>query len=582
VVSNGLVTITIGANGNLTEVNKSGKDLMAAGESMYVSESGGANYHAINATAHTIVQQTPEIVEIAFTDTSGAPLDRDWDLHYVVRQGVSGFYYFLITQVGTPTHPNPATLSELRTVQRYDETILSNGYAGERYGLLPQEAQLMGTAVQNAAYLMTIPPTILPTTPSLPGVVGQSFGEGPVFTKYDWASYRTEDQIHGLYGNGYGAWLLSPSWEFYTGGPLKQELMVQDGTLMLNMYHGGHAGSAITTPSPANWQKIYGPNLVYVNTGTDAQVIADAKAQFAIEQEQWPYCWMNNSDFPLSAARGTVSGAIAEAHGRPVGGAVVALAQGGPLLTQGYGYIFWTQADTNGQFSIPQVRPGTYSVHVYSTRGTIVDDPANGEIAGNVTVAAGMNDVGTLMWSPPYHANLLWSIGSSDRKSGEFRFFPAPIVAGPTNTAYQTGRMYGPTGTVGVWTVPPATTTYTIGSSTPQTDWYFVQSVAGTWTVQFNLATVPAGGATLTIGIAGAARGPSLTTKVNAHPVFAMTFGNDQSLYRSCLEGGEYQMLTVAVPAADLVAGANTVDFSVVPGSDGSGLFYDIIKMESD
>ena len=73
--------------------------------------------------------------------------------------------------------------------------------------------------------------------------------------------------------------MLSPSWEFYTGGPLKQELMVQDSALVLNMYHGGHAGSAITTPSPAHWQKIYGPNLVYVNSGTDDVVVTDALAQ---------------------------------------------------------------------------------------------------------------------------------------------------------------------------------------------------------------------------------------------------------------------------------------------------------------
>jgi rhamnogalacturonan endolyase len=582
VVSNGLVTITIPSNGNLSQVSKNGHDLMSSGETMYVSEAGGASYHALNATSHTIVRQTPEIVELSFVDTSGAPLDMDWDLHYVMRQGVSGFYYFLGTAVGTPTHPKPATLSELRTVERFDETVLTNGYVGERYGLLPQEAQLNGTEVQNAAYLMTVAPTLLPTVSSLPGVVGQNYDEGPVFTKYDWSTYRTEDSFHGLYGSGFGVWMLSPSWEFYTGGPLKQELMVQDGTLLLNMYHGGHAGSAITTPSPAQWQKLYGPNLVYVNTGTAATVLADARTQLASEQAQWPYCWMVNGNYPSTAQRGTVTGTVVEAHGRSVAGAVVALAQPGPLLTQGYDYIFWTQADSIGHFMIPAVRAGSYSVHVYATQGTIVDDPTSGEVTGTVTVKAGTNDVGVLTWSPPYHANLLWSIGTSDRKSGEFRVFPSPVASGPTNTAYETGRMYGPTGTVGIWTVPPAQTTYTIGTSTPQTDWYFAQSVAGTWTVKFNLASVPAGGAVLTIALAGAARQPHLTAAVNTHSLVSVDLPNDQSLYRSCLEGGQFQVITATVPATDLVAGPNTATFAVVPSSAGSGLFYDIVKLESD
>lgn len=173
------------------------------------------------------------------------------------------------------------------------------------------------------------------------------------------------------------------------------------------MYHGGHAGWMITAASPADWHELYGPNLVYVNTGSEAQVIADALAQGAKERAEWPHCWMSNSLYPLTAQRGTVSGTIAEAHGQSVAGAQVVLAATGALLTQGYDYMFWSVADAGGKFTIPAVRPGTYSVHVYATQGTIVDDPTTGEIVGTVTVAAGTNDVGTLTWTPPYHANLM-------------------------------------------------------------------------------------------------------------------------------------------------------------------------------
>jgi rhamnogalacturonan endolyase len=104
---------------------------------------------------------------------------------------------------------------------------------------------------------------------------------------------------------------------------------------------------------------------------------------------------------------------------------------------------------------------------------------------------------------------------------------------------------------------------------------------------------VPAGAATLTIAIAGAAREPNLAVAVNGHQVLNMGFGNDQSLYRSCLEGGLFQMITVSVPAADLVAGANTATFTTANTWDattmtaasagpGAGIYYDIVKLESD
>jgi len=586
VVSNGLVSVTIGNDGQLTQVTKSGKNLMGSGDSLYVSESGGSSYYTIAATSHTVVQQTADTVELSYVDTSGGNHDMDWDLHYVVRRGVSGFYYFLVTKAGTSTHPGTATLSELRTVERFDPSVLSNGYNGERHGELPTAAQnatfSSSTQIEDATYPLTVAPTSLTGASSVPGVVGQHYDEGPVFSKYDWASYRLADIAHGLYGNGFGAWLLSPSWEFYTGGPLKQELMVHHDNLILNMYHGGHFGSAISTASPAMWQKLYGPNLVYVNAGNDDQVIADALAQGAAERAQWPYCWMQNSTYPLSGARGTVTGTLVEAHGRSVAGAMVVLADPGALLTQGYGYMFWAQADASGAFTIPAVRPGTYSIHVYATAGTIVDDPSNGEIAGMATVIAGANALGKVTWSPPFHANLLWAIGTSDQTSGEFRFDPS-VASGSDNTAARTGRMYGPDAMHGVWTVAPATTTYTVGSSTPQSDWYFAQSVDGTWTVKFDLGTVPSGGATLTLGIAGAARNPHLDVAMNGHALLSQGFGNDQSLYRSALQGGLFQMLSAAVPSGDLVVGANSLTFTMsTKGSAGAGLYYDILKLESD
>ncbi len=560
-LDNGLLTLSINGAGSVTSLHKDGKSLMASGNTLYVSSGGGSSYRSISAGSRSVVRQSDDLVELSFVDAGG---DMNWDLHYLMLRGVSGFYYFLITDTQGKA---ATTLSELRTVQRFDPNVLANGYNGERHGALPSPSQASTFSSSSQIQDATYP---LPGGATLPGM---PYSEGPVFTKYDWAAYRTEDAFHGLYGNGYGAWLISASFEYYTGGPLKQELMVHDSNLILNMYHGGHFGSATTQASPAGWRKLYGPNLVYVNSGSDDDVIADAAAQAAYEQQQWPYCFMQNDAYPLQ--RGSVRGRIVEARGRSAAGAMVVLAEPGQLLDQGYGYIFWAQADADGAFHIRNVRPGSYALHVYATQGDIVDDPDNGEIVqSSVSVGEGDNELGTLTWSPPYHGATLWSIGVSDRTAGEFRVQDA--------SASQTGRMYGPATSSGVWELPPATLSYTVGSSDPAHDWYFAQSKNGTWSVQFQLASVPAGGAFLTLGIAGAARNPHLDVAVNGHSVLSHDFGNDQTLYRSALQGGRFEMLSASVAAADLQAGSNTLGLQLSSGGGGAGIYYDIVKLEQD
>jgi len=97
----------------------------------------------------------------------------------------------------------------------------------------------------------------------------------------------------------------------------------------------------------------------------------------------------------------------------------------------------------------------------------------------------------------------------------------------------------------------------------------------------------------LTIALAGAAREANLATAFNGHQVLNMGLGNDDTLYRSCLEGGLFQLITVTVPAADLVTGANMATFTVANtwnaatmmpagAGPGAGIFYDIVKLESD
>src|SRR5262245_62006485 len=69
-------------------------------------------------------------------------------------------------------------------------------------------------------------------------------------------------------------------------------------------------------------------------------------------------------------------------------------------------YQFWVRADARGNFSIPNVRTGTYTLHA-------IADGVLGEFTlTNVTVKTGWPvDLGKLTWQPVRHGRQIWDIG---------------------------------------------------------------------------------------------------------------------------------------------------------------------------
>jgi rhamnogalacturonan endolyase len=520
-VSNGLYTIKFDSSGTGRSLVWNGKELIGPAKGFYSSINGGTGF---SPTQLKVVTNTPTMADIAYISSWG-------ELHYVARTGVSGLYsYFLATNIGN--------IGEFRTIYRVDGSIFRNGYNAERSGSFPTLSQIQqATALQNETFKLT---------------------SGTVYTKYDWASYVADDKVHGVYGNGYGVWMLPASQEYIEGGPMKQELMVHiesasgDGTV-LNMLVGAHFGTpSVTVPNG----KLYGPWLLYFNNGSSS----DAQAQAAKEEAQWPYSWLSNPNYPL--ARTTVSGTLRLADGRPAAGAMVTLAQpGGDIYAQGGGYIFYACADSLGHFSIPNVRPNTYSLYAYAMGGSIGDVTDQYE-RDNVSVSGSALDLGTVTWSPPQYGNLLWQIGSADRRADEFKLGNLP-------------RQYG------LNTQVPANLTYTIGQSTPANNWYYAQTQAGTWTVNFTLSHTYSGTAHLTVALAGVSRTASITVAANGASIGSFpTFTNDQAIYRSANQSGTYHLILLTFPASRLKAGANSVTFRATNVSGGGGAMYDTVKLE--
>ena len=523
-ISNTFFTVKFNSSGTGYSFVWQGQEWIGPAKGFYSSVNGSLGFAP---TQLVVTTNTPHMVDIAYIS--------DWgELHYVVFSDLSGLYsYFVATNIGT--------VGEYRTLYRFNGNLIHTGYNGiERAIAFPSLAEVeASTVLQDSTYLLP---------------------DGTVYTKYDASTYAyLQDRLHGVYGSGFGAWMISPSHEYVNGGPMKQELTVHmdassGDAVLLNMLSASHFGTpSVTIPSG----KIYGPWLVYFNDGS----IEDALRQAAREEAQWPYRWLSNPHYPLE--RSTVTGRLRLADGRPAAGAMVILAQpGGDVYAQGADYIFFAQADLFGQFLIPHVRQETYSLYAFSTGGLIGDVTDQYEQDG-IVVRGPWVDLGQLTWSPPQYNHLLWQIGHANRKADEFKLANLP-------------RQYG------LWNQVPANLTYTIGQSSPENDWYYAQTQVGTWTINFNLRETYSGNAQLTIALAGMSRTAAVTVAVNGSAVGAYpAFANDMAIYRSANQSGYYHLIPITFPAALLQTGANSITLQATEVSSGGGAMYDTIKLNA-
>jgi rhamnogalacturonan endolyase len=133
----------------------------------------------------------------------------------------------------------------------------------------------------------------------------------------------------------------------------------------------------------------------------------------------------------------------------------------------------------------------------------------------------------------------------------------------------------------GLWNDVPASLTYTIGSSTASSDWYYAQTKVGTWTIDFTLSQTYSGTGHLTIALAGVSRTADVTVLVNGTSVGSYpSYTNDQAIYRSANQSGYYHLITISFSASLLVSGSNTIALDMTTVSSGGGAMYDFIKLE--
>ncbi len=407
---------------------------------------------------------------------------------------------------------------------------------------------------------------------------------GEVEHKYDYSAIQFEIPAFGWSSTEHkiGLWFVNPSIEYLSGGPTKVELTghldnnAGAAPTLLNYWRGSHyGGSSCRIDKDETWTKVIGPFLIYCNSGGDHDKLwKDALAKAAKEADAWPYDWVSGVDYPTRNQRGTVHGKIAVVDPltpmSKVSNILVGLT---PQTASGKAvdwqqdakyYQFWARANDKGTFTVPNIRPGTYTLRAIAN-GVL------GEFAkADVTVVAGKAvEVGNLEWKPVRYGKQLWEIGVPNRSAEEFKHGDKYWMWGLYNDYPKEF---------------PNDVNFIVGKSDWHKDWNYAQPPRDgkptTWSVTFDLAEAPQGQATLRLAICGSRGKGGIQVTVNDKPA-----GNTGPLLDSGVmhrDGirGYWQEKNVSFDASLLKAGTNVLKLTNTGRTWTDGVLYDYLRLE--
>jgi hypothetical protein len=335
-----------------------------------------------------------------------------------------------------------------------------------------------------------------------------------------------------------------------------------------------------------HWRKIIGPFLIYGNGGDSPDALwKDALSRAEREKKAWPYAWAEAPGYEHAAQRGKVSGRLLvkdpQAPKASASGAWVGLAhppyeaifdKGGPIRidwqTDGKHYQYWAQADSEGRFTIPNARPGTYTLYAF-TEGVLGDFRR-----AEVRVEAGKtNALGDLSWIPLRYGKQLWEIGVPDRSAAEFRH----------------GDHYWQWGLYNLYPKEfPHGVDYVIGKSDWKRDWNYAQPpipdgkggwTKSTWRIRFNLDRAAEGTATLRLALCGTRGGP-VDVVVNGQAIGSTgELPESGVMHRDGIRGVEIER-NLQFDASILKAGENVIELTKQARNWTDGVLYDYLRLE--
>ncbi|KAM1039167.1 hypothetical protein ACFX13_034483 [Malus domestica] len=556
----------------------------------------------LQGTTFKIVTSTADQIEISFNKTFDISLG-DWtlplnvDKRYIMQRGRAGFYAYAIYErlEGWPE----LHLGQTRLVLKLREDKFQfMAVSDDRRRFMPTAKDRDGDHAQALAYREAV----LLTNPSNPDFKGE------VDDKYQYSSAVKDIKVHGWIStdDAIGLWMITPSTEFRSAGPFKQELTSHVGPTSLTVFLSSHyvgRGFGLTFAEGEAWKKVFGPVFVYLNSDIPSSNASfslweNAKEQMYEEVKSWPYNFTQSEDFPSSDERGSVAGQLLiwdsyfhegldSASYAYVG--LAARGYAGSWQMECKGYQFWTQADKQGYFYIKDVRPGNYSLYA-TVPGFIGDYKYEHDIT--IEPASEIN-LANITFEPPRSGPTLWEIGIPDRSAAEFNIpdpYPTLVNRLFTDNYANKFRQYGLWERYGDY-YPDHDLIYTVGTDNYNDDWFYAHVTrnrngtyeATTWQIVFQLEDVWTGDYTLQLALASATYA-ELQVRFNNQndtPHFSTgLIGKDNAIARHGIHG-LYWLFSVDVPSYRLQQGYNTIYLTQSRNwGPFAGVMYDYIRLE--
>ncbi|KAF5485164.1 Rhamnogalacturonate lyase A [Colletotrichum siamense] len=331
-----------------------------------------------------------------------------------------------------------------------------------------------------------------------------------------------DDKVHGVTGSNVGVWMIMPgnAYEHSAGGPFMRDINSQS-TGDQELYWYMNSGHVRTEP----WRfGLLGPYAMRFTTG--AQPSADLDTSF--------FDALKIDGYVPDSGRGSVSG--------------MATGVAGNFETVVHWFNsdaqYWTKA-TNGKFTSPLMKPGTYTMKLYRDEFPIAED--------NVTITAGCKitkDIASTESKP----SVIWRIGEFDGKPTELK------------NGDKIERMHPSDARMESWGG-----TYTVGKSQAKDfPMALFAKAGGLATVDFNLAGDQLDGVVLRVGTTLSFKGGRPSAKINdwqASDPGAPTLIDSRGVTRGAYRGfGD--VYAWDVPASALKQGANTLTLGVLGTGD--------------
>uniref|UniRef100_A0ACD6AEH5 Uncharacterized protein n=1 Tax=Avena sativa TaxID=4498 RepID=A0ACD6AEH5_AVESA len=560
-------------------------------------------FDVIKGTEFRIIHHDDNHAEVSITRSwdpslGGKAVPLIIDKRFIVLRGSSGFYTYGIYEhmEGWPDFG----LGETRVAFKLrKDKFHCMAMADNRQRVMPMPEDRMPPRGQQLAY----PEAVLLVDPINPQLRGE------VDDKYQYSCENQYNSVHGWISSdpSIGFWQITPSDEFRTGGPLKQNLTSHVGPTMLAIFLSSHYAGEDLSPKFTNgeyWKKVHGPVFMYLNSSQDRSdpslLWEDAKVQMVMEKSIWPYDFALSEDFQKTEQRGCISGRLLvrdryiKDEDLYATSAYVGLAlpgEAGSWQRECKGYQFWCRADADGSFYIKNIVAGNYNLYAW-VPGFIGDYRFDAAL----TISSG-DDIylGDLVYEPPRDGPTLWEIGIPDRSAAEF-YVPDPnpnyvnrlFINHPDRF-----RQYG------IWEryaelYPDSDLVYTIGESNYSTDWFYAQVnrrtdqntyLPTTWQIRFNLDSVePNSTYKFRVAVASSTLA-TLEVRFNEQdrpvPHFnSRMFGRDNTIARHGIHG-LYWLFNIDVSSAWLVRGVNTIYLKQPKNqSPFQGIMYDYLRLE--